>query len=480
MEFHAVILCGPGRNLSPFSKLRSSGSDKALLPVANEPMIENVLKWCEKAFFPKVTLICNEESKDSLQKAIDEYKVKRVEQDNKAKEINGDSSAYSSDISIIGGEYETSGSIILQLYKSSMIQPYEHFVILPCDFITNLPPQVLIEAYRNKSDSDVGLMVHYRNNLDIEDKKHKIFPITYSMYSELPDGQCQLLDIYSKEDIDFHKSLKVRTQMCWKYPNSVISTKLLNSSIFLGSSEVFEIFKQNPSKFTDSYFTNRSMTKVIRDLGRRSWRHSKPYETIGFLILPEKATFFRVNNTPVLIEANRYIIQQQATLKDGQNSLVPNKDKNSANVGIDSLVGANCTLGEKTNVKKTVIGKNCTIGKRAKLTGNLIMDNVTIEDDVQLENCIIGSGVVIHNKLKLINCNVESSHQVLSGSQFKGETLLSLSLEDLVENDGGNDIDESVLESESESGSESEDESDEESEIDEQEYGDNSDGLFDY
>lgn len=463
MEFHAYVLCGLGKALTPFSGVRSTGRPKALLPVANKPMIDKVLDWCELAFFPKVTLVVDSDSSEDILLALDDYK-QRLSKLQKEKPIGDDVSSYTTQIDILTIDGEFSGSVLYYIYQQQ--HDYDNFVLLPCDFMTNLPPQVLIEAYRNKNDNDVGLLVHYRNKLNIEDKKNKIFPANYTIYSESADDQTKLLDLYSSDDIDFHKALKIRTQMCWRYPNSIISKKLLNSSIFFASNDLFKIFDSDKDKFNDYYFSCRSITKIIRDVARRSWKHSQLYETIAFLVVPEIATFFRINNVPVLMEANRYVMQQQAIQQAKQQTNPATKDKLAANVGIDSLVGENTTLGERTNVKKTVIGKNCKIGKRVKLTGNLIMDNVTIEDDVQLENCIIGNDVIIHTKSKLTNCNVESTHEVASGSQHKGENLLRLSLEGLVEDDT--------------SESDSEEDDDESGSEFSEEYDDNSDGLFDY
>ncbi|KAK6204971.1 translation initiation factor eIF2B subunit [Scheffersomyces amazonensis] len=479
MEFHAVIVCGSGKSLSPFSRIRSTGTPKALLPIANRPMIDYVLEWCEKAFFPRVTIVADSDCQEEIERAIGNFKVNYA----KVKQENADESGVDSNdghntiIDVLPLDTDNTGEILLHLYKSSSsLDDYRSFVILPCDFITNLPPQVLIEAYRNKEDSDVGLLVTYYNQLDIEDKKSKIFPKNYTIYSELSDGKCQLLDMYSNEDIDFHKALQIRTQMCWRHGNSTISTKLLNSGIFFGSKDaIFKIFDENPDKVTDSYFKNRPITKIVRDLGRRSWRHSSAKETIGCIVLPQQATFFRNNNLPVLMEANRYFMKAQAIAKATQGSGQPQKDKTAANVGIDSLVGDNTTLGERTNVKRSVVGSNCIIGKRVKLTGCLILNNVTIDDDVQLENCIIGNNAIIHSKSRLTNCNVESTNEVVKGTQAKGETLLCLSLEGLVE-------DESALSEEEESSETDESGSDfsDDYDAEEDEYAGNEDGLFAY
>lgn len=41
--FQAFILCGPGENLQPFS---SKDFPKALIPIANRPMVWYPLEWC--------------------------------------------------------------------------------------------------------------------------------------------------------------------------------------------------------------------------------------------------------------------------------------------------------------------------------------------------------------------------------------------------------------------------------------------------
>ncbi|EEQ39585.1 Bacterial transferase hexapeptide (six repeats) family protein [Clavispora lusitaniae] len=464
MEFHAVILCGPGKQLTPFSKMRSTGISKALLPVANVPMVEYVLDWCERAFFPKVTLVCDDASAEDIEASLKRYKATKS-----SSETSGDHTfSFTESISVVQVDSSASGQVLQHLYKTNAISPYEHFVLLPCDFITNLPPQVLIEAYRSSQDTDVGMLVYYKNRLEIEDKKNKIFPKNYTIYTELPTGSSQLLDYYSVADIEFHKALKIRTQMVWSYPNATVSTQSLNSSIFFGNAKkIFEIFDAYPDKFIDTYFATRPLIKVVRDLARKPWQKPNHKSTIGFMMVPEQAIFFRCNNLPVLMEGNRHYLKLQA--REGAVKQTAAKEKTAANVGADSIIGENTSLGEKTTVKRTVIGSNCIIGKRVKLTGSIILDNVVIEDDVQLENTVVGHHAIIRSKSKLINCNVESTHDVMNGTQSKGDTLLCLTLEGLVVSDSS---------SEDASSSEGDSDSDYE-EFDEGDY-DNSDGLFGY
>ena len=480
MEFHAVILCGKGKALMPFSEGRTTGIPKALLPVANKPVIEYVLEWCEKAFFPKITVVCSNESAEAIKEAVEGYKKmsKSVlgsgeELTTNAKEDKG----FSLNIEVLAVDAETTGEVFYYLYEREVFKPFSQFVLLPCDFITNLPPQVLIEAYRNKAYSDIGTLFGYRNQLDIEDRKSQIFPKNYTIYKDLPDGKGVFLDYYTNEDVHFHGALKIRTQMCWRYPSAVISSRILNSSIFFGSVEAISSLLRK-EEIDEHYFKHRPLIKLIRDIARRSWRHSKELETIGFCVLPYQATFCRVNNTPALMEANRYMIKKGNSVslqQQQQQHNLQQKDKTSAQVGTDSLVGENTHLGEKTNVKRTIIGSNCDIGKRVKLTGCLILNNVQINDDVQLENCIIGNGVVIHSKARMVSCNVESTYEVVKNKQAKGETLMCLSINDVTE-----DAAEFAVSSGEESQSSFDDDSEDSLGSFEDERGDNTDGLFAY
>lgn len=520
MEFHAYILCGNGRGLSPFSKIRTTGIPKALLPIANRPMIEYVLEWCDKAFFPQITIVCDEESRADISKALDIYQTKRqaILTENSVPSDNDGAHrvAVPSPISILLTDCESSGDVMYTIYAnatrldelsasdgattpegksgdatapgaatvggSSLQEGPGHFVLLPCDFITDLPPQVLIDAYRNKSDTDLGLFVNYRNQFEaLQDKKifNKTFALQYTAYTELPDGELRLLDLYSQDDVEFHKSLVLRSQMSWRHANVTVSTKLLNSTIFFGDRNKVISTIADTKKFQDSsYFKHRSTTKIIRDFARSSWKHSTARDTVGLFIVPEVATFFRCNNVPVYLEANRHFMKQHAP-GHPQHQLQDPNDKLSAIIGTDSLVGSDTILGERTNVKRSIVGSSCKIGKRVKLTGCVILNHVVIEDDVHLENCIIGHNVLIQSKVKLTNCNVESTLEVAKGKQAKGETILVLSLEGIEGANAASASSEFAVGSDSDDsgGSDSDSEDYSEEDFDEGDY-DNSDGLF--
>jgi translation initiation factor eIF-2B subunit gamma len=522
MEFHAFIFCGDGKGLTPFSQTRVTGVPKALLPIANRPMIDYVLEWCDRAFFPHITIVCNDKSKADISKALASFQEQREGKAHEHQVLADDyrtvSPAY---IDVVGMEVQHLGEALYKLYQSAsaatagsadredtqlggaassstnsvpgsarpLFRPRApHFVFLPCDFLTNLPPQVLIDAYRNRPDSDLALLVVYRNQFDnLNDKKifSKTFALQnhYTCYSRAleDDYDLRLLDLYAHEDVEFHKALQLRTQMSWRYPNFSVATRLLTSSILFGdATAIFATIRANAAKFSEHYFRHRTVAKVVRDLARRSWRHAQERETVGLMILPPQAEFYRCNNIAVYMEANRLHMRQHAQTAATSLSAAAH-NKLAAIVGADSIVSPDATLGERTNVKRSVVGPGCKIGKRVKLTGCVLLNHVTVDDDVHLENCIVGHHAVVQSKAKLINCNVESTLEVGKATQAKGENLLCLSLEGIVEEEGtesGSDDSDDYAIGESLSEGFSDSATDSDGELDER--GDNSDGLFAY
>ena len=45
--FQAFILCGPGESLNPFNS-NPAEFPKALIPIANRPMVWYPLEWCQR------------------------------------------------------------------------------------------------------------------------------------------------------------------------------------------------------------------------------------------------------------------------------------------------------------------------------------------------------------------------------------------------------------------------------------------------
>lgn len=419
MEFHAVICCGKGVNLSPFTKVKETGITKALLPIGNKPMIEYVLEWCDQAQFRAITVVSDSETHEEINSVIEKYSKKtRQGANNHLSKIK---------LSVYDGE--STGEILDQFIEKDNSE----FVLLPCDFITDLPPQVLIEQYRNKDITDIAMSVHYLNKFDSIDKKSLTH--YYTVYSD----DDHLLDMYSKDSVETNKFLELRAQMVWRSPTTKVSTKLLDSFIYFFSREAFQALKKEVPDYR-----LKSATKILRDLARSSWKHSEKQGGISLFVLPDECNFIRADNVAAFMETNRYMMKLKA---QEQQQPPQAKEKGAATIGADSVVGEKTVLGERTNVKKTVVGQNCNIGKRCRLTGCVLLDGVTLEDDVVLENCVVGRNATIHAKARLTNCNIEGSYTVSKGSQIKGETLTNIFVEDAMDETDETDDDSDAYDS---------------------------------
>lgn len=524
MELQAFIFCGKGHSLAPFtnpsvgqSGLNTAGTTsiaipdsnrlpKALLPIANRPMIEYVIDWCDQGDFKEINIVAHTEEIDLIKAGLKQFLAFRKQQfELISKSLLATNHTHHlqapKKVNFIASKTGTTGE---SLQTELLGKIKGDFVLLPCDFITDIPPQILIDQYQNRDDDNLAMAVYYKNMLETTiDKKQLNKQQTFTVYSENEDSDKQpvLLDVYTKENVSKTKYLQIRSHLLWKYPNTTVSTKLHNSFIYFCSYELCELLteagdsasraitdsepeeeeeeKENQldaTRIYPSYFrksnklihdhinTKTSLSKIFRDLARRSWQHSKKRETVGIFILPEPgvATFIRANSLATYMDATRYILRVKSTTSSLMTS--------SSAIGADSIVDPSCKILEKSSIKLSVVSGNTTIGNKCRISGSVLLSGVEVDDECILENVIVGPAAKIGKKSKLTNCYVEGHYVVNLRSMFKGETLARSYL------DGGEGEDVS-----SDNTYSSEDDSDGTDDYDEEYYDDEDfedDGLF--
>ncbi|CCE62788.1 hypothetical protein TPHA_0D01480 [Tetrapisispora phaffii CBS 4417] len=499
MNLQAFIFCGKGNHLSPIvdQHFEHRSTPKALLPIGNRPMIEYVIDWCDQANFKEINIVAQVDEIEQIKEGLTTFLELREKQFEALSKVLTQS--YHTNhlhkpivINFISSKCNNTGE---KLTKELLPRITNDFVLLPCDFVTDVPPQILYDHFLNMDDNNLAMSVYYNNQIENSDRRHmgKQFFTVYSNNDDLSERSV-LLDIYSKENVAKTKYLQIRNHMLWRYPNATVSTKLLNSFIYYCSYDLVKLLRDDKStdrndnssdeesmeidltEIKPSYFkrknklikdtinSNKSLAKVFRDLARRSWQHEEKRSTVAIFILPEVTSFYRANNLNSFMEANRFILKIKAQSFSKQGKTAPT----ASVIGIDSIVGQDCTILEKTNIKMSAIGDGCKIGKRCRIVGSIILSNVTIEDDVTLENVIIGEHAKISIKSKLTNCDVEEHYVVPSRSVLKGEVLSR--------SEGNSDVEASSNAAESTT---DDDETDEETDeyYDDEEF-DDDDGLF--
>ncbi|KAH8731671.1 eukaryotic translation initiation factor-like protein subunit eIF2B-gamma [Phaeosphaeriaceae sp. PMI808] len=132
--FQAIVLCGPGASFSTFT---STPKDipKALLPIANRPMVWYPLEWCYRMGVSNITIITPPESLEAIEAAMSQNPHL--------------TSLPTPRPDIIAPQtltHETGTSDIFRLPEVKSVIKGD-FIILPCDLICELDGTALADAW---------------------------------------------------------------------------------------------------------------------------------------------------------------------------------------------------------------------------------------------------------------------------------------------------------------------------------------------
>ncbi|KAF2168833.1 hypothetical protein M409DRAFT_36307 [Zasmidium cellare ATCC 36951] len=131
----AFILCGPGASLSIFASNPNEFS-KALIPIANRPMVWYPLDWCYRTGInADITLITPPESKSALEAALATNPYLTSLPNPKPE--------------ILAPQALTQTSGTGELLRSAEVQKAitSDFVILPCDLVSELPGTSILQQW---------------------------------------------------------------------------------------------------------------------------------------------------------------------------------------------------------------------------------------------------------------------------------------------------------------------------------------------
>ncbi|XP_049380232.1 uncharacterized protein LOC125844911 [Solanum stenotomum] len=137
----------------------------------------------------------------------------------------------------------------------------------------------------------------------------------------------------------------------------------------------------------------------------------------------------RLNSIQAFSDINRDVICDASHLSGYSFSPQNNIIHPTAELGSKTTVGPHCMLGEgsqmgdKCSVKKSVIGRHCRIGSNVKVVNSVIMDHVTIGDGCSIQGSVVCSNVQLQERVVLRDCQVGAGYVVSSGSEHKGESL---------------------------------------------------------
>ncbi|KAM5436324.1 Translation initiation factor eIF-2B subunit gamma [Microsporum ferrugineum] len=132
--FQALILCGPGASLNTFTSIPEE-FPKALVPVANRPMVWYPMDWCYRLGITNITLITSPTSHSVMKTALSQNPHLTSIQ------FPTPTLLAPADLSPTTGTAE-----LLRLPEVQACIKTD-FIVLPCDLICDLPGQSLLEAW---------------------------------------------------------------------------------------------------------------------------------------------------------------------------------------------------------------------------------------------------------------------------------------------------------------------------------------------
>lgn len=251
--FQAVILCGPGASLDTFTS-NPSEFPKAIIPIANRPMVWYPIDWCHRMGITDITLITPIESKQAIENAMATNPHLTSLPLPKATVLAP------AELTMTSG----TGEIFRQPEVIQAIK--EDFIILPCDLVSELEGTTLVQEWMvqqsgsqnsiaglhggshhaEASDSRGALGMWYDTTGEDAIKKEETDfimtappkkPITPQIPVSIQQSTSQLLTAMPtdsfKDIIDSRKSYQIRHGALRKFGRVNIHTSYRDSHVYL-------------------------------------------------------------------------------------------------------------------------------------------------------------------------------------------------------------------------------------------------------
>ncbi|KAI5851437.1 nucleotide-diphospho-sugar transferase [Morchella snyderi] len=241
--FQAIILCGPGTSLYPFTGVEEL-LPKALIPIANKPMILYPLEWCQKGRFESILVLTLAEHLVAIQAYLKSQMFPfniQVEAPSALDENLG------------------TADVLRRAYREGWITG--DIAVLPCDLITDLDPNELVKIWMVENagfDCDMGKRnVDYANCRE-DDERRGGLGIWYDVRGE---GQIK------GQETDFLALAPHREPSLGSTPESQFPGVLKSLLFNLPGQEVMNKEERPFRKSLLRKFPNIQINQTVRDSG---------------------------------------------------------------------------------------------------------------------------------------------------------------------------------------------------------------------
>jgi translation initiation factor eIF-2B subunit gamma len=427
-EFQAVVLAGYGNRYTPSplcdrDRLNVLTEDdnvpKALLPVANRPVICHVLDWLDKANIQDVIVVAHGAAGTRISHTIRSL-------------YTGPANV---DVIILSRECEGSADALRQVKHHIK----HDFILMGCDLITEMDPYPLLDMHRLNDASLTACLYTpvWESGMEPKDNNYGLYACT--------DTNGRLLML--KQRIRGQEAVHVRMSMLQQFPRVKMHTQLQDAHVYMCKRWVVDVVVNNvklqsfredvvplmaKAQYKRGYGERHGLTTISKQSTSVSQSMAVDMSTtyddvtsdtlqseprIYAYVIPSTYYTTRTNTVLTYSEANRHVTKNLTVARVHRTAELSAKTQ----VGLDSLVGESSRIDERCLVKKSVIGAHVMVGKNVKITNSIIMDNTVIEDNVKLDGCVVCQAVRIQEKASLKDCTLGANVAIVKETSAKNE-----------------------------------------------------------
>ncbi|KAJ2510285.1 Translation initiation factor eIF-2B subunit gamma [Coemansia sp. RSA 1939] len=435
-EFKAVVLALPDDNMYPLTERQSM--PKALLPIANKPMLWYVLQWLEQGGILDIKVVTTREAESDILNYIEVYK--------------GISNVTVRCINEAHGTADALRQLAPQI-KSDVI-------VVPCDLIIDVPTTQFLDIFRMRRPAIAAVFFETMRSEGGggSTKADNSLPIV-----GIDQPSSRLVFIHDIENDDAKESARVPVMLkaarikeeieipmdlVRKFPSMAVSGKMQDSHVYVLQRWVLDYILANPeiTSLQDDLLPLFVSAQCNKDLCEEKGilKHMRSYKgrrvdkdtDVRFGLADGTASDSIDNDDPLKVFAyvrrggivgradqiSRYCDLNSIVTKISVGRRVDASAKlaQQTQVGIDSMIGASTQLDERCLVKRSVVGANCVIGKNVNINNSVIMDHVTIGDGVEVVSCVVCKLAKIGNKVQLRDCEIGATATISDDVNLKG------------------------------------------------------------
>jgi NDP-sugar pyrophosphorylase family protein len=350
-----ILAAGTGARILPLTKV----VPKALLPIANRPLLEYAIGQLERAGLKEIVIVTG-------------YMGQRI------KEFMENSEAYLDlDISYVEAERYMKGPIFSLLAAEKSIEG--EFLLTPVDLITT--GQIVTNMLTNRSEEDAVYIA--------VDKKVSGSRGTSVSYSQLPKRN--LSSIVALDSYVIQKDYNVKT------------------NVFLGASIGMAILPREIFKCARSAARNGS-TKVVDAMNQFISQNGKG----RCMMIGAEDHWFDVDTIETALTANEFVLERSLLGYKPNGKLYTNEftywpenaptDPHLSLAGIigPSIIGDESEIGSGSKIGPHVsIQKDCHIGRDVRCSNSIIVDGSRIDDSASIDAAIVyGRKILSARKIK--------------------------------------------------------------------------------